>query len=192
MAEPRIPANILNGLPLVTATTAADPGDIQIVGNTLTKQWSPSQLGISDTARTVDPDTGGGALLLSNYLDVRGCSAFVFLLAFNIKTAAGIEVGPQAYNLYMHYRTGPAGIAQRTGSYGTSWTPLCAQMTVSPNTDAVFPRTDLMALVWSNVSNAVGPGKGVGTDARVWIRLVGFGASNPVNLTFTAYMWGAQ
>lgn len=73
MANAKIPINQQNALPILTIDQTASPGDMQIIGNTMTKFWSSSVLGGFVT-------NGGASLWLSPQLDVRACSRFAIVM----------------------------------------------------------------------------------------------------------------
>lgn len=74
----KIPQNQLNALPLTDAATAAAGGDIVVLGNSISRYWSPVTTGVN--ASVFANDANGFPVMVSNFLDVRGCRSFVLLL----------------------------------------------------------------------------------------------------------------
>jgi len=87
----KMPQNQLDALPLIDAGTVANSGDVQILGNRITRYWSPTALGLSGAAFVSDGGAGGGTVLATPFLDVRGCRAFTILLRrINVLLAAAL------------------------------------------------------------------------------------------------------
>lgn len=102
MASAKLPQNILNGLPLQDADAAAAGGDIQVIGGNISRFFSATALGIAGAnAATI----GGKVCLVSSWLDVRGCSKFIFQLRRT--TPAGPVAALTAALLQIQSRMGP-------------------------------------------------------------------------------------
>jgi hypothetical protein len=118
MPELYIPKTQLDALPLIDADTASSPGGLEIIGGRVCKYWSPAATGINGTYMITDPLAAGSKLMmLSNWLDVRGCTAFQLVVTRRAVDAGndklhGIGITPQyrdaAGNVGL---TGNAGLA---------------------------------------------------------------------------------
>jgi hypothetical protein len=115
------PINQLNALPLVSAQSVGDPGDVVVVGNTIRRYWSPaallgSSLGNSGVAGNVadpfQPGTRSGFITLM--LDVTGCNFFTIIMVMRAATA-GNDLGNPGWSIAPQH----VGI----GLNGTSITP---------------------------------------------------------------------
>lgn len=99
MGTPKIPINQQDALPLLTTDAASLPGDIQLVGNSLTRYWSPSVLGMGSNFVAI-PNGGASFWMRSNVLDVRGCCSFALLIKRSYVVGGDVQKTVQAYVLY--------------------------------------------------------------------------------------------
>lgn len=76
MSSPKLPANQTDALPVLTPDQTAAQGVVTIVGTTYTVYWSNGVLGSPQFV--VIPGTK--SVLLTNYIDGRGCRRFVLVV----------------------------------------------------------------------------------------------------------------
>lgn len=91
MGTGRLPWNQIAALPLITAESFANPGDVTILGKTVTRRWGPSANGIdgSVSSNAADPRTPGQAYLITNWLDFTGMHVFSAHMACRSDSLAG-------------------------------------------------------------------------------------------------------
>jgi hypothetical protein len=171
--------NQVNRLPMITATDAAAPDVVTFVGQKAVKLWLPATLGINGTNYVGDPDDAAGSMLLSSYLDVRGCNEFLALLVCNVPNIGSTE-GAVAQSLMLQYRTVVPSIAPHSGNIGTT---LFSSGAGRVPTMSTFPDTFIMSFGWANPGGAVTLSK----DMRLWFRRT-IGARG--QQTYTCYLWG--
>jgi len=179
------PANQLNALPLRTATAAAADGDIEVVGGTISKYWSPATLLVNGIA--VFP----GTAFATPYLNTTGVSRFVMIL--NRQNAVGDAVALSAFTVFAQYRISK-----------TSTPPIAPFDQVINahvnliSTGVAFPGVagalDQTAVVtWSSETNVGSSSNArplmIGTDVRICVNMAG---ANPpdANDFFTMGLWG--
>jgi hypothetical protein len=118
MADLKLPGTQLDAIPLIDASQVGDAGELEIIGGRVTKYWRPAATGINRTAMSLDPQPNafGRLLLLSNWLDVRGCSTFQLVMTRDALNLANDIV--HGIGMYVQYRDS-AGNVGRTGDAGT-------------------------------------------------------------------------
>jgi hypothetical protein len=180
------PQNQLDALPIQTATQAAAPDQLVVVGSTLTKYFGPTTLGINGVNFGADPDDAGGSMLLSNYIDLTGCSSFVALMIRTVGQILGDEGGVACTLIPQMRATGPAGIQPRTGNQGVvTWSQVGQR--IPSVTAGVYPQDTIMSFPWSNhASGALNPVT-IGYDCRLWFRRT-IGPKNFQN--YACHLWG--
>jgi hypothetical protein len=90
MSIGRTPQNQLNALPLITPEAVGQAGDVVVVGGVVVRTWTPAATGISGTLGNIaDPRTNTLAYLLTNWLDMSGCSRFTAMLAGQVNAIGG-------------------------------------------------------------------------------------------------------
>jgi len=94
-----VPQNQIDALPIITPDAAAAAGDLQIVGGSISRFWSPATLGLNGVAATA---SGGVFFLATPYLDVSGCTRFaMFISRFN---AVGDAIALTSTTVLAQYR----------------------------------------------------------------------------------------
>ncbi len=102
MSSGLIPVTQLNALPLISVSQA-QAGTMTVLGGSISRSFSPTQLGISaTTTQTV----GTKVCLVSNWLDLRGCVYHQFTLS-KLNNTAGALLALPACSLTMQTRLGP-------------------------------------------------------------------------------------
>lgn len=117
MGTQLLPANQRKSIPLIDGSQIGVPGVLEIFGGRATKYWNPVATGINGSAMTLDPDYSfsGRLLLLSRWLDVRGCSSFQFVMTRSAADAPNDKL--HGLGMYIQYRDA-LGNTGRTGDYG--------------------------------------------------------------------------
>ena len=194
----KIPQNQLDALPLVDADSVGDPGELQIIGNTMTRFWSGAASGINNIVRIADPDEPATSMLLSNYLDVRGCSKIQLVVTRRVDTSGGgTDEDNITLSILVQYQNA-AGVNQRTGGGAGLGTTYAAQLgtityrsalTAGLALPVTFVMTRGLAMANDNPATPNAPIVMVGFRVRVWLRwTVGLNAAQ----FFTLEIWGAQ
>lgn len=186
MAEPNLPQNQLDSLALRTATAAAI-GDSIVIGNTLTRYWSPAVLGMG--SNFVDLPISGGSALVSAAINVAGCASFCLVMARTVNNAAGdVAEVMDLYHTYGHSN----GSYENLDVSLTNRRRMFTQLAI-PGALGAPPRTDIFSCTFNNgVLQAGGWGSGVsfiGQNVKVAIRRTA--VSNP-NQSYSCELWGAQ
>ena len=125
-----VPINQINSLPLFSTSALAYGGVVTVIAGAINRYYSPAVVGINGAAMNVpdaDPSvTPAGAAdysIVSNLLDVRGCTRFTVLLA--VKMANAAQDVAYAVNLRLSapvQTDAPTAATPRTGTYGfTAW-----------------------------------------------------------------------
>jgi hypothetical protein len=196
----KIPQNQLDALPLPTDTTS-NGGEVYNVGNTMVRYWSPSDTGIGGVALTVDPGDAISAktYLLTNWLDVRGCSAFQGVLTRKVQesvpgagdAAAQDSVTPFVMN--SQYKSG-TGVQPPTGVLGITLAGASPLSTITP-----VAKPAALAYPWTYVTSrglqfaAVNPSLLIGVlgfNVRLW-----FSRNAPTvypGELYTLELWGTS
>jgi hypothetical protein len=195
----KTPVNQLNALPLVTADATANPGDVLVVGGTVTRFWSPTNTGINGASFAGDPDDTSALAIFSNFFDVTGCNRFQMVLSRIADTLANdtaADVAAVAITLLVQYRA--LGVNPRTGSpVGTtdSWqvgavTPRGGNNL--PVGQRTYPMTQVIVknfgLANDNPSAGATQGTMMGTDCRLWLRAT---AAPGTGITYSVSLWGS-
>jgi hypothetical protein len=189
------PVNQLNALPLVTAQSVGDPGEIVVVGNTIIKYWSPVALfgsGIGNAGfagNVADPfQPGARSGIVTNFIDVRGCNYFAFTMTLQHNNVAG-DIGSPGWAIAIqHMGVGLNGIAVTPGG--------------GINSDAAFPspfNLSAGAKLVGAVNGSYRTGEGHFYAASAGHRMMGTlrlyihqegQVSDPVNQLWWLSMWG--
>lgn len=190
MANIPVPQNQLNALPLLSVQDVTEGGTIEIVGGSLSRVWTPTQLGINGVAPTLNAD--GLFYLTTPYLDLRGVHYFMLDLTYTASAA----VTPNTMHWYAQHRNGPLDAPAVPANFGNSVyaSTLRDQMSASglPNVPAFAAAGSArMLLGWSDI-NLSGDGQGqylsLGGQNFRFIFTVGNAANTATRLTFTAYL----
>jgi hypothetical protein len=177
----KTPQNQLDALPLLDADTAAAGGELNITGSSLTRFWSAAVLGLGSNFALV----GGVGIMVSNLLDVRGCSAFSLII--NRSFVAGGDVSHDV-DLYILWAT-VSGVAESMADAGSltdhtrmmRWSYLIGDATPFV-LGRGWDRSTLSAI--SQVTGAM-----VGTRVRIVLRS---SIAPNANQTYAVELWGAQ
>lgn len=184
MAAGKTPQNQLDALPLISAENVANPDVVEVVGNVMSKFWSPSTLGINGINRINDPFTVGNSLFLTPYLDARGVDTFVFLVTRTALNAAGDDV--VAMSIFTQYRVG--GVDPATGNRGANESPQLLLINFAA-LGGPFPQDATFNRGFSNKGPlSTQPAAALGSDLRFWFRWT-VGAQPAGNQTFTIRIW---
>jgi hypothetical protein len=194
MGTPQIPKTQQDALPLQTIAGAL-AGDIQVVGNALTRYWAPSVTGISGSFRT---NIGASAsFILSNFLDVRGCNQFQAIMVRNALTVTGDDT--TRFRMFLQYRAGGTGGVQPI-ALNASLSNLTFYSVVGTCTPDAggggypqsIPLTQALGFSnnFLNAATAEAGVKTIGTDVRF---LFVWDALNPgnINQSWDLHLWGA-
>jgi len=190
MAIGKTPQNQLDALPLQDADTAAAGGVLSIVGGSINRFWDPNTLQINGINTTTFSATK--VALVTPYLDLRGCTKFVFALR---RTVAGAAGAVPSGILTFQYRLGASDTpaVTQTGSIDDSMNGI-----INNTSGVIFPatagaETDTRILTFDEFQNS-GVGGAVSLSIGSDVRLIFSFSTNPVNVInfFTAYLWGAS
>jgi hypothetical protein len=121
------PINQLNALPLVSAQSVGDPGDVVVVGNTIRRYWSPvALLGASSgnagvAGNVADPfQPGARSGFITLMLDITGCNFFTCIMVMRAATA-GNDLGiPSWLVAAQHVGIGLNGLSVTPGGGANS------------------------------------------------------------------------
>jgi hypothetical protein len=156
--------NQVDSLPLITATDAAAPDAIFLVGQKITKLWTPTTTLINGSNYGADPDDAAGSALFTPFLDVRGCNEFVAIMVCTVPNIGSTESGV-AQTLIIQYRT-PGGIIQpHSGNPGAVVFSGAAGRTPEMIL-GTFPTDYIFTFGWANPGGAVT----MSSDMRLWFR----------------------
>lgn len=193
MAIGKTPVNQLNALPLQDADTNAAGGSLQIIGGAIVRYFDGTALGINGaTAATVNTKV----CLVTNYLDLRGCSKYMF--ALRRTTPSGIVAALPVASLQIQMRLSASDTPSAGYVNGGLNDVMNSIVSVSSATQT-FPATlgaaDAETALWawdSGVSTGVGVGLGtmIGSDCRLIVTW----STNPVAATnlFSATLWASS
>jgi len=190
----KTPQNQLDALPLTDAATAAQGGDIVILGNSISRYWSPTVLAVNGIGFTTDPN--GFFYLPTAFLDVRGCRSFAMLLR-RINTTALPQLALPSMTVYMQYRFSNGEVPLISlGAIQNQRYIAAAQINSIP---IVFPTMQVQSEVqtafrgWNTGQEGGGAGEvqsqSLGTDVRFFI----LSATAPTAPnTFSMALWGSD
>jgi hypothetical protein len=131
------PINQLNALPLVSAASVGDPGDVVVVGNTIRRYWNTAALmggasaaGIAgNVADPFQPGTRSG--WITPTLDVTGCNFFTVVMVMRAATA-GNDLGSPGWSIApQHVGIGLNGTSVTPGGGAASNTAFPSPLTLS-------------------------------------------------------------
>lgn len=129
-----VPASQLRALPLQSARSFAAPGEVTTIGGQLVRYFSPAVLGVNGLlCNFSDPENVAYAYIVTNYVEVTGCSKFVLSGSWQMPGgsikglpggagqygAFGFQVIPQAAT----YDSAGALVPPRTGTFGIACYP---------------------------------------------------------------------
>ena len=203
MAIGKTPVNQLNALPLQDANSAAAGGVLQVIGGTLLRYFDGPTLLISGTAMTTFASIEDA--LVTPYLDLRGCTKFIFSLSV-VNNVAARGVAMSAIKLKMQVRMGIAdtppvvyvnnnGAGSRDDTNNALWNVT--------NQSHIFSVTgiagEVQRAVWAWESSTTSVDTSVatvfGSDIRFIVTTETTGASPPApgpNSLFTANLWASS
>jgi hypothetical protein len=183
------PVNQLNALPLRTATAAAADGDIEVVGGTISRYWSPAVLGINGVGSTL---LGGNFFLATGYLNTTGVSRYVLIL--NRQNAVGDAVALSAFTVHAQYRISKLstpGINPITDQVTNGYLNLISTGVAFVGVAAPLDQTAIVS--WASETSLGSSANArpllIGSDCRIVINQTG---ANPpdANDFFTMALWG--
>jgi len=187
MAIPKVPQNQIAALPLIDFNTSAAGGDVIILGNSITRFWSATVLGMPGNFVNI---AGGASELRSNVLDVTGCSRFVLLVTATIGIGgyAGQTIEP-----HIQFQNS-AGLSEVNTSAATTpnSTRRRAQNLVLP--DRATPWSGLFSCTWNDtgIVLAGGAGNGLATVGARCMVVLKRGVALNVNESYSCELWGAS
>ena len=200
MASAKLPANILNGLPLQDADAAAAGGDLTVVGGAISRYFSPAALGINGQAPSSFVTNIPGTIFYhaSNYLDLRGMTKFQLLVRRNVNTVF-TAVTP-TLSISFQVRMGPLDNPTPVWSSLLSQDDTLAGKSLTQSPALVFPTAGLAnnsqtcVRTWTadQVTGFAGVAASIGSD----VRIVMLWASNPTATlgdgTISAQLWASS
>jgi len=116
------PINQLNALPLVTAQSVGEPGEVVFLGNTVVRYWSPTALlgaalgGAGVAGNVADPfEPGARSGFVTNFIDVRCVNFFTCIMVMRA-AVAGNDLGTPSWLVAaQHMGVGLNGVAVTPG-----------------------------------------------------------------------------
>jgi hypothetical protein len=184
VGTPQIPKTQQDALPIQTIAQASS-GDIQIVGNTMTRFWSSTVLNMG-----AEVSEQGVFNHYSNQLDVRGCNSFT--LVVKRVTGANAQAAVANVALYWLYGSSDGVFPSLAAVPSLSTYP---RMNATNGWGALgVTSTDVQQLSWTNggvqPTNYSGAGMAtVGTSFKIVLSLsVAISAAE----SYTFEMWGGQ
>ena len=146
-----VPLSQINALPLLSTDQLAFGGSVSVLGGAINRYFTPAQTGIDGALMNVaDPDPSGvGGLnpyiVISNVLDVRGCSAFTLALAVKVANHDQEWDGATYCPIFMDWRVASTvaadvpSVAPRTGFYGSYAWPMAGSVSIQGSGAAAGP-----------------------------------------------------
>lgn len=194
MGTPQIPKTQQDALPLQTIAGAL-AGDIQVVGNALTRYWSPSVTGINGAKRV---NIGAGAsFILTSFLDVRGCNQFQAIMVRTAITVTGDDT--TRFRMFLQYRAGGSGgiqpIALNASLSNLTFFPVLGTCTPDAGGGGYPQSIPLIAALgfsnnFLNATTAEAGAKVIGTDVRFLFLWDALNPGDP-NQSWDLHLWGA-
>lgn len=190
MTVQKVPQNQLAAFPLMTADVAANPGEYYIIGNSMVRFWSKENTNINAQALGNDPGGPGAyTYLLTNWLDVRGCSAFQGVLTRTVGAVGNDSV--TNIKMYAQYRS-QSGFLPPTGLTGvTLGGELSTIIPVAKPAALAYPWTYVTArsLQFAAVNPVLNVGV-MGFNVRLWFSRVT--ASIYAGEIYSLELWGTS
>ena len=197
MASPNLPLNQQNALPIPGASSVNN-GTLTVVGGTVNRYCSPTDLGING-AGVLTLTVGGGSYyyLATNYLNLTGCTRFAFLVsrAVTADQQAALATGGR---LAVQFRLGATDTPAAVYVVGASAIEQFAGKSYLNTAAITFPAgstgDNQRALVTWSADEIVGAGgvaASFGTDCRF---VFDWSTTNPTPgaNTFTAQLWASS
>lgn len=133
-----VPANQINSLPLFSTSTIAYGGSVSVLPGAINRYYSPAVTGIDgsimnvlDADPSVNPPGAANYTIVSNLLDVRGCSRFSVLAAVKMANPAQDVAYTLNLRLMSPVQTdAPTAASPRTGTYGLTAWPLAGSFSL--------------------------------------------------------------
>lgn len=177
-------------LPLQDAATAAAGGDIVILGNTITRYWSPTVLGIN--AVSMVDDGTGHFYLLTGFLDVRGCRSFVLMVRRTISDSSAQPAIAAAANPNLRYQYRFSNAENPPAFYagGDNFKMVLTLNAVTAQFPAIGAgESQTIFQSWDLAGGNASPSITIGTDVRFQLYS---STNNPGALNqWTVAMWGS-
>lgn len=182
MTTPQIPKTQQDALPIQTIA-AANSGDIQVVGNTISKFWSGPALNMGNSV-----SEAANFSYYSNQLDVRGCWRFALVLTYT--TTGAIWPAITTLNLFWLY--GSSG-----GLFPTLVTPGVSFIIRMNNAGApALPvaSSQVITLTWCDggpqpTNQAAGGMATIGTSFKLCLQA---NVNTPAGGTLVGELWGSS
>lgn len=159
MPTPRIPINQQDAFPILTIDQTAAPGDIQVVGGTITRYYSPSVLGVNNIQMGLPAGDGWGTAdigwVRTAPLDLRGMSSFVAILTRVLQANQNDGAPGEIASLYVEF-VNSAGVFQPPSVPvpGISFAHRVGAFILE--TQAMVAGTQICTLCWVNGSQTIG------------------------------------
>jgi hypothetical protein len=204
MAQPAIPINQQNALPIQSIAAASSPDQVTINGGQVLKYFSPGSAtppahGTGINGTPAGTDGNGHVFIASNFLGLSGCSNLVALITRG--NSSGVGLGAlTAMSLLMQYRLTPITVAPTSNALGGGSINLdqCG-MGVIATTSVIFPgmnsgNFEYVALSW-------GPSVDLGSSTVITpttigadLRFILSWSTNAVNVNnlFSLSVWGSS
>ena len=170
---------------------------VVIVGNTIVKHWTPTQLGVvSISGNTGDPDKAGSLGFGTSFIDVRGCNYFRLVMVRRTNSLANDQA--TALNVMWQMKGTSDGLSQgvspRSGDGGRiSWGTQIGVINVGVGPAGIaYPFDSVCGVGFSNalIYNAgVGPPHGIVGSGRFFFWNDAPGA-NAANWNWWGELWG--
>jgi len=192
-----IPVKQIDSIPVVSVQqflADVNGGAASVVNGRYVRYWSPSALGLANEAgNQQDPDVTasvGDAIVLSDFVDVRGLTHFTLVVTEKVLSLAGS--GQQTWNVYVQ-SLAVAGdgtnVTPRTGQAGRAGTGTAGEINFFGEAGAVtFPFFKVAQCSWTTggVQLADPSGPGGGGLMRIWLHSTQGGQDQQIS----ASLWG--
>lgn len=199
MAIAAIPSNQQDALPLQSIAQATS-GSIVTFGNKLARYFDPVTLGINAVGISQQLLTGGAVYyyIATNWLDLRGCSQFAFMLQRNVNVNKNPILNTR---LNAQYRMGvtdnPPAVYDNNGNPDEGRSGQLQLVSTNPFSFVAQTSTDPQRelRVWTSASVNQGTNQGgsitIGYDVRL---IITWTTVNPNvgDSTFTAQLWAQE
>lgn len=195
----KTPQNQLNALPLIDADTASSPGEIQLIGNTMTRYWNATAMGCSSVTAINNPEDStppGARTISSGWLDVRGCNNFSLMCKRRaLDAAAAADVAIAVIYLQYWYSSVEIPLRDPTKINNTGTVKLGTMQFVAP---AAAPPCDayFVHAFANGVPSAYGMGPlsgpydmAIGYGVRFWLS---WNTTTLLNQLWSLVMWGSS
>jgi hypothetical protein len=185
MGTPQIPKTQQDALPILTIAQAS-AGDIQLLGNSITKFWSSAALNMPFS------NISTGSIAYSSTLDVRGCTKFALV----VKRTFTVD-GADVIKPFVIYGDSGGSFPAAADIFTILGSTNPYLSTSSFSINVAGPSPLIVAFTWGDgTSGWVSPGAGtvgvgiaIGTSVRVALTN---SVPTSANRTFSVELWGAS